>query len=213
MNCRMFLMLAMVTAAPAALAFADDPANPKSKTTLTSRPTAAEFVPMTSSERLRDYLMSVADAQAVVVPAASAGIRQAKNSPKEWGGGADGYFDRIGDAYAHHFIRRTLQYGASAALHEDNRYFASGQEGFFRRTKYAIRSTFLARHDNGQQYLSISRFGGAAGAAFISRIWQPRSTNTAGDGAVSFGVAIGSDVGFNVLREFWPDLKRHFRKE
>jgi hypothetical protein len=119
----------------------------------------------------------------------------------------------MGDAYAHHFVDRTVRYGLSAALHEDNRYFVSGQTGFWRRTKYAIKSTFLARHDDGSQHLSISRFGGAAGGAFISRIWQPRSSTTAGDGAVSFGITMGSDVGFNVFREFWPDLKRHFHKE
>ena len=72
-------------------------------------------------------------------------------------------------------------------------------------------STLLARHDNGNTYFSFSRMGGAAGAAFISREWQPRSTTTAGDGAVSFGISMGSDVGFNVVREFWPGLRRHRR--
>jgi hypothetical protein len=213
LNSRMFLLLALLTAAPAALAFADDPANPPSKAALNSRPTAVEFVPMTRSERLRDYLTSLVNGEAVVRAAAAAGIRQAADSPKEWGGGAEGYGDRLGNAFAIEVMRRTLQHGAAAALHEDNRYFASGENGFFRRTKYAVRSTFLARHDNGQQYLSFSRFGGAGGAAFISRIWQPHSTNSAGDGAVSFGIAIGGDVGFNIFREFWPDLKSHFRKE
>jgi hypothetical protein len=209
----MLLILAMVTAGPASLAFADDPANSHSKTSLYSRPTAAEFEPMTRSERVRDYLSSLIDGEAVVRAAASAGIRQAEDVPEEWGGGAEGYRDRLGNAFAIQVIRRTLQHGAAAALHEDNRYFASGENGFFRRTKYAVRSTFLARHDNGQQYLSFSRFGAAGGAAFISRIWQPHSANSAGDGAVSFGIAIGGDIGFNIFREFWPDLKSHFRKE
>jgi len=104
-----------------------------------------------------------------------------------------------------------LEYGVSAALHEDNRYFVSGQNGFFRRTKYAIVSTLLARHDNGDQSFSCSRICSAAGATFISRAWQPRSTNSAGDGAVSFGISMGSDIGFNVFREFWPGLRRHRR--
>jgi hypothetical protein len=33
-----------------------------------------------------------------------------------------------------------------------------------------------------------------------------------GAGASSFGISIGVSVGSNVLREFWPDLKRHFRR-
>jgi hypothetical protein len=170
-----------------------------------------EFAPMTRSERFRNYLVRIAGPQPFITAAATAGISQAENTPKEWGGGAEGYGKRIGNAYAQHFIRGTLEYGASAALHEDNRYFVSGQTGFFRRTKYAVVSTLLARHDNGSQSLSFSRIGSAAGVAFISRAWQPRSTTTAGDGAVSFGILIGSDIGFNVFREFWSDLRRHRR--
>ena len=33
----------------------------------------------------------------------------------------------------------------------------------------------------------------------------------AGDGAVSFGVTMGADIGFNLFREFWPGTKRHSR--
>jgi hypothetical protein len=173
----------------------------------------AEFAPMTSTERLTRYVGSLSDWEGVVRSAASAGIRQASSGPKEWGGGAEGYGLRIGNSFAQHTIQQTLRYGISAALHEDNRYFISGQTGFFHRTMYAVKSTVLARHDNGSQYFSFSRLGGDAGAAFISRAWQPRSTTSAGDGATSFGISIASDVGFNVFREFWPDLKRRFRKE
>jgi hypothetical protein len=164
---------------------------------------------MTRSERFRNYLVRIAGPQPFITAAATAGISQAEDTPKEWRGGAEGYGKRIGNAYAQHFIRGTLEYGISAALHEDNRYFKSGETGFFRRTKYAVVSTFLARHDNGNQYFSFSRIGSAAGTAFISREWQPRSTTTAGDGAVSFGISMGSDVGFNIVREFWPGLRRH----
>jgi len=166
---------------------------------------------MTRSERFRDYLIRVAGPQPFITAAAAAGISQAEGTPKEWAGGAEGYGKRIGSAFAQHFIRGTLEYGVSAALHEDNRYFVSGQTGFFRRTKYAIVSTLLARHDNGDQSFSFSRIGSAAGATFISRAWQPRSTTSAGDGAVSFGISVGSDIGFNIFREFWPGLRRHRR--
>jgi hypothetical protein len=170
-----------------------------------------EFAPMTNSERFRNYLVRITGPQFFITAAATAGIRQAEGTPKEWGGGAEGYGKRFGNAYAQHFIRGTLEYGVSAALHEDNRYFKSGQTGFFRRTKYAVVSTLLARHDNGNQSFSFSRIGSAAGAAFISRTWQPRSTTSAGDGAISFGISMGSDIGFNVFREFWPGLRRHRR--
>jgi len=212
MKYRMSLILAVAIVASAIRAFAGDGSDSGSGAMAASRPTAAEFEPMTRSERLSHYLTGLVDVESIFRAVASGGIHQAEGSPKEWGGGAQGYGYRVGDSFSRHVIRNTLEYGASAALHEDNRYFASGERGFGRRTRYAIASTFLARRDNGQRRISFSRLGGEAGAAFISRIWQPRSTSSAGDGATSFGISMATAVGFNVFREFWPDMKGHLRK-
>ena len=212
MTLRISVLLALAAAISTNIAVAEGGTEADSPAVVSSIP-PAEFAPMTRSERLGHYLVGLVDGEAILRAAASAGIRQAENSPKEWGGGAEAYGERVGNGFAEHVINRTVQYGMAAALHEDNRYFVSGQTGFFRRTKYAIKSTLLARHDNGNQYFSFSRIGGAASAGFISRLWQPRSTNSAGDGAESFGITMASDVGFNVFREFWPDLKRRFKKE
>lgn len=168
-----------------------------------------EFAPMTASERFRLYLRRAFDPGSIIESAAGAGIRQWEDTPKEWKHGAEGYGDRFGSAYATHFIRETLEYGASAALREDNRYIRSGESGFWKRSKHAVVYTFMARNDAGNEHFAFSRFGSAAGAAFISRIWQPHSTNSAGDGAVVFGGTIGSDVGANMFHEFWPDIRRH----
>ncbi len=208
----MSLILAAAIVASTSSAFAGDGPSSGSGAMAASRPTADEFEPMTRSERLAHYVTGLVDPESIFRALASGGIRQAEGSPKEWGGGAQGYSYRVGDSFARHVIRNTLEYGASAALHEDNRYFASGQQGFARRTKYAVASTFLARRDNGERRISFSRLGGEAGAAFISRIWQPRSTTSAGDGATSFGISMATAVGFNVFREFWPDLRGRFRK-
>ena len=67
----------------------------------------------------------------------------------------------------------------------------------------------MVRGADGTQHFSISQLGSTAGAAFISRIWQPRSTGSAGDGAQSFGIAMGMNAGINVVREFMPDIVRH----
>jgi hypothetical protein len=212
MTCRIFLIPLVAIAASLSCAYAADGPTPADKPLSVSGPTAAEFLPMTRSERLRNYLLTIVGVEPLFRSITSAAIRQVENSPKEWQGRAAGFGYRVGDAYAQHVIRSTLTFGASSLLHQDNRYFASGQQGFFRRAKYAVASTFLARKDNGDRQISFSRLGGAAGAAFISRIWQPPSTTSAGDGAVSFGISMGSDVGLNLVKEFLPGLGRHLRK-
>jgi hypothetical protein len=172
-----------------------------------------EFTPMTRSERFRNYLTGTFGPNSLATAVAHAGLDQLRDSPKEWGQGVAGFSDRLGNTYAKHIIRRTLEFGAARTLHQDNRYFASGDTGVWRRTKYAIASTFLARRDDGRRTFASARMGSAAGAAFISRAWQPASTTDASHGASSFGFSMAADLGTNVFREFWPDLKRGFQRK
>ncbi len=72
-----------------------------------------------------------------------------------------------------------------------------------------VASVFVARNDAGQEHFAYSRFGSVIGSSFISRLWQPRSTNSSGDAAVSFGLTMVSDMGWNFFREFGP---KRFRK-
>jgi hypothetical protein len=101
-----------------------------------------------------------------------------------------------------------VTFGLDSLLHEDNRYFNSGKKGFWPRTGYAVASGILAQHDDGTQHLSIPQIGGVAAGAFLSRSWQPSSQHSAGNGAVSFGISMASNMAFGVVKEFLPDLGR-----
>jgi hypothetical protein len=175
-----------------------------------ARAEADDFTPMTDSERFKNYLTGTFGYAALEKAAVTAEMKQLKGRPIEWGKSPSKYGVRLGSAFAQHFIRGTLQYGVSSALHEDNRYQRSGKKGFWKRTGYAISSTFLARRPDGRRRFSVSRIGSAGGASFISRAWLPGSVATVGAGASSFGLTIAFDVGSHIFREFWPDLKRHF---
>lgn len=164
------------------------------------------FVPITQSDRLRQYLKDVASPMSFVNSAAVAGIGQWENSPKEWKQGAEGFGLRYASAFGEHIVRESLLFGASSALHEDNRYIRSGQSGFEPRLWYAVTSAFLARRDDGTRRISISRIGAFAGASLISRTWQPPSTGGIQDAAGNFATSMGVAVGFNVVREFLPDV-------
>src|SRR5260370_13200732 len=98
-------------------------------------------------------------------------------------------------------------FGATRVMHEDNRYFRTGESDLRPCIRYAVERTFLARRDNGSRRLSFSRMGAFAGAALISRLWQPRSNRSPRSAAVNLGTSISVAAAFNVVREFWP-LKR-----
>ena len=170
-----------------------------------------EYVPMTFSERARKYLVGAFGPGAILRAAAGAGSTQWSKTPKEWGVGAEAFGDRFGSAYAQHIIREALEFGGSWGLHEDNRYFRSTEPGFFKRSKHAVASIFVARNEAGGEHFAYSRFGSVMGSAFISRLWQPRSEDSAGSAVVSFGLTMASDIGWNVFKEFGPkSISRHF---
>lgn len=172
-----------------------------------------QFHPMTQSERNHLYFSTMINPLSFARCAFSAGIDQWNDKPSEWEQGASGYGKRFANILGQYSIQRTVSYGLSSALHEDNRYFNSGKQGFWSRTGYALSSGILARHDDGTRQFSISQVGGVAAGAFLARTWLPPSQHSAGDAAVSFGITMGSNIGFGVMKEFLPDLLRPFRKK
>jgi hypothetical protein len=167
-------------------------------------PTPLEW--MTAEERLHQYYRNLVSPTSLLSAGAAAGIGQWRDRPTAWGLGSEGYARRYASAYVEHFERETLAFGLSSAFHEDNRYVPSGRAGAGARIGYAVESTFLARHEDGSRHLSISRLAAFAGAAALSRMWQPRANRTIGGGVANFGTSLSVAVGFNVAREFLPRL-------
>lgn len=174
---------------------------------------ASDFQPLTQRERSRLYFKTMTNPLGYVKAGFSAGIDQWHDKPEEWEQGASGYGKRFANIVGQYSIQRTVTYGLSSALHEDNRYFNSGKTGVWPRTEYALASGILARHDDGSRNISMSQIGGVAAGAFLSRLWQPPSQSSAGDGAISFGITMGTNMAFSVVKEFLPDLGRAITKK
>jgi hypothetical protein len=180
------------------------PANAVPAPTLNSAPLV--YVPLTQSERARRYAKSLFSLEAIGRSAAGAGIQQLTNTPREWGQGAEGYGRRFASSFGENMVRQTITYGLSSALDEDNRYFSSERTGFGSRTMYAAESTFLARRSDGTRKLSYSRIIGLVATAFISRAWQPPSERGLSHAAGSLATNVGTEISFNIAREFLPSL-------
>jgi len=193
---------AISSAAPANPLPAANPAPPMPE------PAVDDWVPETRSERIGAYVSSTFGPLPIAGTVAGAAIGHVRNDPREWGRQPGGFAARLGSGLATHVVRGTLEHGAAALLHEDNRYRRSTAHGFWNRSRHALIASFLARHDNGRYGFGFSKIGSAGGAAFLSRLWMPRSAATLGAGFSSFGITIAADVGVNFLREFWPDLKK-----
>jgi hypothetical protein len=163
---------------------------------------------LTLGQRAGMYAEATIGPVSFLSAAVSAGFNQWRDAPPEWGQGGAGFGRRFGGRMAVNATGNAVEFGASALLGEDTRYFPSGRKGVADRTSYALIRTFVAPHEDGHRTIAASRFIGAYGSAFLANTWYPdRVSNTRG--ALLRGTwSILSDAGNNVFKEFWPDLKR-----
>src|SRR5665213_3303793 len=164
------------------------------------------------AKRFDLYLLRVVGPIPILGEAIGAGYSQWTNAPPEWGQGWNAYGERFGSNLAYNGIRQTITYGTSVVFHEDNRYFASHKHGLWARTGYAALSTVVAVHPDGTRAFSVSAVTGIVGASAISSIWGPSSWRGAGSIAENAGLSFLTTAGFNIVREFLPDVLHRHRK-
>jgi len=164
---------------------------------------------MTAEIRLRNFAKSTVGPGALAITAMAAGIAQARNHPSAWEQGMEGYGRRYGSRLAQRGIGSTIQLGVEAMLGEDSRFYPSLQQRPWGRVKAAIGASFVVRDSEGRKTVPVGRIAGAIGGGLLSRKWQPAGHDDIADGFRSAGVSYGIHVGMNVLREFWPDIRKH----
>lgn len=136
------------------------------------------------------------------------GIGQATNSNPSFGQGMKGYAKRFGGAYGDFAIQNTMTEGVfPALLHQDPRYFRRHTGTARSRLCYAVGRLFITRTDSGGRQFNYSEVVGGAAALAISNAYYPDG-RTASDNVSRYITQLGFDAASNVLKEFWPDLKR-----
>jgi len=94
-------------------------------------------------------------------------------------------------------------------FHQDERYYALGKGGIWKRGIYAADRILITPDYHGHNSFNASEILGRGIAQGISLAYYPSGTRTAGALASKYGWAIGRDVLTNVFREFWPDIATH----
>jgi hypothetical protein len=116
-----------------------------------------------------------------------------------------GFLDKTGGNYLVIFALPSL-------LHQDERYYALGEGGVFKRGAYAVSRILITPDYHRHNTFNASEVFGRAISQAISSAYYPASDRSAGALAVKFGWAIGRDALANVLREFWPDIAVHLHR-
>ena len=120
----------------------------------------------------------------------------------------EGYAKRYATTYADFAIENLMTEGIfPTLLHQDPRYFRR-QEGTRRsRLGYAVSRLFITRTDSGRNQFNYSEVVGAATSLAISNAYYPDGRSL-GNNLGRYALQLSFDAASNVLKEFWPDLKR-----
>jgi hypothetical protein len=179
---------------------------PNNRTTEASIP----FEPITAGRKMNIAFRDSFDWPVYPTAGLFAALYQLEDQNPSFGQGTKGYLKRFAGAYGDQMIGNMLTEGIMPSmLHEDPRYFRLGEGTAKHRLTYAATRIFVTRTDHGRNTLNIAELGGNAAAVALSNAWYP-DTRTASDNAEKYLVQLATDAFSNVLKEFWPDVKRRF---
>jgi hypothetical protein len=146
------------------------------------------------------------------ISGAFAAISQIENSNPSFGQGMKGYAMRYAAGYGDQLIGNMMTEGVfPSLLHEDMRYFRRGTGGTLGRTFYALTRILVTRTDAGGSRFNYSEVAGNSIATAISNAYNPDTRNVS-ENLEKLGLQLGTDAISNVLKEFWPDVKRKLQQ-
>ena len=173
----------------------------------------ATFVPLTTKEKFVIATKDSFDYPVFVTTAFFASLSQWEGSDnKLYGQGLKGFAHRYGIEYADQTIGNYFPEAIIPALfHDDPRYFRKSDGSVRSRLFYALSRMFVCKDNEGHWTFNAPEIVGNISAAELAQSYHPHQ-RTQGDVFSEAGNFWESDVAGNVIKEFWPDVKRHFKR-
>lgn len=142
----------------------------------------------------------------------NAGIDQASNRDPTFGQGAEGYGRRYGanlaDSVSGKFFK---DFAYPVIFFEDPRYYRLGHGNPGKRILNAAEHLFVAHHEDGTRIFNYSEWMGSISTAALGNLYHPGNEHGTGDTARRIAYGFAFDIGYDVLREFWPEITRKLK--
>lgn len=120
----------------------------------------------------------------------------------------DAFSMRFGSRMGRLAIRNSIRLGTDVAFGIDPRYDRCLCSGFKARTGHAWKRILVSRTDSGGQIFAVSNVAGAYVTPMIAYQWYPDRLNTWERKLQSGSVNLAWRGVTNMIREFWPEMKR-----
>jgi hypothetical protein len=142
----------------------------------------------------------------------AAGIDQGENADPSYGQGAEGYGRRFGAEFAGQATSRFFgDFMYPWIFSEDPRYYRLAHGSTKKRLFHAMEHVLVAHNDNGKRMFNFSEWLGTTSSVVLSNTYHPDNERGFAPAAQTVAYSVLQDVGFDILREFWPEISRKFR--
>jgi hypothetical protein len=142
----------------------------------------------------------------------NAGIGQAQDTDHSFGQGGAGYGKRFGASLADQAQSEFFKdFVYPSIFSEDPRYYRLAQGSGGQRFLHAIGHVFVAHKESGARMFNISEWLGTTSSVALSNTYHPDNERGVASAAQRVGISFGVDMGFDVLREFWPEIAHQFK--
>jgi hypothetical protein len=142
----------------------------------------------------------------------NAAMDQAEDNDRKFGQGGEGYAARFGANFADQASARFFgDFAYPVIFSEDPRYYRLGSGTPRRRLLHALGHTLIGHRDNGSPMFNYSLWLGTASAVAIGRTYHTSGPHGVGSMAESVTYFVAEGMGFDVLREFWPEIARKLK--
>jgi hypothetical protein len=170
----------------------------------------SDYHPISAHYKLEIALKDSFDYPLFAIGSLYAGVYMAEDSHPQFGQGVAGYMRRFGTSSADQVIGNMMTEGFMPILfREDPRYFRMSTGPVGKRFRYAVSRIFLTRTDTGRSSFNFAEVvGNGVGSAIgLSYYSDDRSLRDYGE---NWATQCATDAFSQVLKEFWPDIKRHY---
>jgi hypothetical protein len=173
----------------------------------TANPTAV-YVPLATTQKFTIAMKDSFDWPNYLVAGAFAGLHQLDNENPSFGQGVKGYAHRYWTAYLDQSLGNLMSEATlPSLLHEDPRYFRKVTGSNWSRVGYALTRVLITRTDAGGKRFNFSEVVGNGIVAGIGNAYYVDNRGFS-DTASRWTTQVATDAFSNVLKEFWPDIKR-----
>jgi len=168
------------------------------------------YAPITTKQKFTIANDDTIDGPSFALAAAFAGLSQIENSEPSFGQGLKGYAHRYGTGLADQVIGNYMTEAIMPTLfHQDPRYFRKGHGSVLSRIGWAASRSVIARNDSGKWNFNYAEFVGNGTVAAIGNLYYPDDQGFSPTMQRMF-MQIGTDTVSQIMKEFWPDVKRKY---